>query len=305
MPEVCEVRLTALYLNAKLKGRELTRIKVVDGRYMHKPIPGYDDHMKNNKFRIIKVNSKGKFIWFQLQNLETNERVWLMNGLGLEGRWSFKKIDNKRIKFIIRDTKLNKKYTLWFCDQRNFGNLKFVNDKSEFNKKIKNLSPDLLQESFTGEELYDRIIKFVGKSKSRMDMKIVKVLMNYQERGIGSGIGNYLSAEILYRAKLSPHCSMQSLIDNKKYVFELAKAIKYVIKLCYYTVSSKYTSHFEPWIKKNRGKYDYHNDVDIGNIEFEYVVYRKGKDKLGNIVNGEKILGTRKTYWVPKIQTCV
>ena len=46
--------------------------------------------------------------------------------------------------------------------------------------------------------------------------------------GILSGIGNYLAAEILYAAKLSPKRKLSSLddIDIKK----LTKAIKIIIK---------------------------------------------------------------------------
>lgn len=303
MPEVCEVRLTALYLNSKLKTRYLTNIEIVNGRYINKPLPGYEEFMKNRKYKFKSVNSKGKFIWFELEEPKSKETWWLMNGLGLEGRWSFKKISSQRIKFTIEDDK--RKYTLWFCDQRNFGNLRFTKDRSVLDKKLNNLGPDLLQESFSSKDMYDRIKKFVGKSTARKNMKLVKVMLNYQEKGIGSGIGNYLSAEILYRAKISPHCTMQSLIDNPKYVDNLTEAIKFIIKLCFLTVISKYTDHFEIWIKNNRDKYNYHKDVNIGKNTFSYKVYRKDKDEFGNIVTGEEIIKGRKTYWTPKIQMCV
>ena len=46
------------------------------------------------------------------------------------------------------------------------------------------------------------------------------------QTAIGSGIGNYLSAEILYRAKISPHKTIAQICRNKKISDRLAKAIQ-------------------------------------------------------------------------------
>ena len=47
---------------------------------------------------------------------------------------------------------------------------------------------------------------------------------------------------------------------------------------------------------------DYYPEIELGADEFEFLVYRKKNDPLGNDVKAEKIIGDRTTYWAPNVQ---
>ena len=139
-------------------------------------------------------------------------------------------------------------------------------------------------------------------------MKIVKVLMNQNKSdGIGSGLGNYLVPEILYRCKISPYRTIGNLTNNE--IMHLADVIKQVLRQCYIYNDTGYMADIKDFVKEhydgvNKGKYpDYHSEIKIlKNQKFMFYVYRQKVDPFGNKVIAEKILGKRSTYWVPTIQ---
>jgi formamidopyrimidine-DNA glycosylase len=298
MPEVCEVYLTTFYLNQKLKNKSIKSIKKISGRYTKKELPGIDIIKPVMPLKITKIDSKGKFMWFELKDKHKNN-VFLLITLGLEGQWSMMDIDHTRIKFKIVDSS-NNKYILNFADQRNFGTLKFITTRSELDNKLNMLAPDFLKTNFTNTEFKNRICNYLS-TPARHNNKIVTVLMEQSiKTGIGSGIGNYLVAEILYRAKISPHTTIGALYKNSSKIKKLSKTIKYVVKLCYLTNKTRYVQHFKQLLTKNIP--DFHKNINIKKDIFIYFVYRQKKDPNGHIVIGEKIIKGRTTYWVPAIQ---
>lgn len=100
------------------------------------------------------------------------------------------------------------------------------------------------------------------------------------EQKIFSGIGNYLSSEILYKAKILPHLKIGELDDDD--IARLYKSIIYTIKRFYYGQG---------------GKNKYYPDIKAPK-DSEYRVYQKKIDKNGNKVIAEKINGSRTTYYV-------
>ena len=126
--------------------------------------------------------------------------------------------------------------------------------------------------------------------------------------GIGSGIGNYLSAEILYDAKISPHRTVEEIYNDDKLIKKLTKSIKLIIKLSYYCNYIGYMERFEDFKKihdklvENKKINNYHPNVNIKNKKFLFNVYRQKLDKNKNKVKGEKIINGRTTYWVPKVK---
>ena len=141
-------------------------------------------------------------------------------------------------------------------------------------------------------------------------MKIIKVLMNQDKsNGIGSGLGNYLCSEILYKSKLSPYRTLKSL--TRKDIDNLCYSIKYIIKLSYYNNSTTYINSIpKKFIESHKteidnGKYpNYHSDIKFKkNQIFEFEIYGKKIDKLGNEIYPDKIINKgRTTYWVKNIQ---
>ena len=172
---------------------------------------------------------------------------------------------------------------------RNFGTFKFSTDREALNKKISQLRPDFLKDDFDLDEIRGYKIP------------IVKILMD--QKKVGSGLGNYLVAEILYRAGISPHRlgSKLSLADIKN----LTYWIKYIVKLSYVDNHIGYMVNLDEEANRIKRK-DYHPDIKLKERTFKFMVYRKKLDPYGNKVRVDKIVGAggrmRGTYWVPAIQ---
>src|ERR1700744_828838 len=119
MPEVCEVTMTTQYLMSKLKNRFMISASVLSGRYTHEKIQGFNLLQKYSPLKIINIDSKGKFMWFELFSETHNKTIYIMNNFGMTGEWRFHKDNNSRIKFIIKNQGLSKEYHLYYNDQRN------------------------------------------------------------------------------------------------------------------------------------------------------------------------------------------
>ena len=278
MPEVAEVALTAQILSKYLVGSRLKNIRFVEGRYTRKDPDGYDDFMDDLPMKVVAVDSIGKFMWFELKSKKRTWYIW--NTFGLTGMWSLFEPKYSRVEFIFSNQ------IAYFSDMRNFGTIKFSTDKKALNKKIAGLSPDLLKcDDFD----ITKILKY--------EKKLVKILMD--QKAIGSGIGNYLVAEILYRAKLSPH-RLGSSLTNKE-LAKLKHAIKYTIKLAYADNHIGYMVNLETEAD-DIDRIDYHPDIILKAEDFEFRVYNRKTDPFGNKVKADKIVDGRTTYWVPLIQ---
>lgn len=295
MPEVCEVCLTAQYLSSMI-GHKITKIKILSGRYEKNPIKGCET--LEFPLKIKKINTKGKFMWFTMTH--NDKTYYMLNTFGLTGKWSFEKLDFSHVKFYIENK--TKKYDLYFSDVRNFGTIEFTTDVKVLNKKLDKLGVDLLQTSLSDNE-FQKIVQSLKNKKK----KIVVVMMSQDAKdGIGSGLGNYLVPEILYRAKISPHRTISSL--TKQDLIALNKAIKHQLKLCYISNTTNYISHLSKFLETHRknvenGNFpDYHKNVKIGKEKCNFNVYRREADDDNNPVTGEVIIPGRTTYWVPDVQ---
>lgn len=312
MPEVCEVILTSQYLTTKLKNRYITGIHIVAGKYKRFPLLDKELIAKHKPLKIIKINSKGKFMWFELED-QNQKDIYILNNFGLTGEWSFHNDKSDRVLFDIEthpnDPDKNNKYTLHYADARNFGLLQITDNHKTLDNKINKLAPDVLKSNFTTNDFIGWVHDYLKKSNKRNDVPIVRALLRQDKKdGIVSGIGNYLSSEILYRAKISPHTPVGNLTDND--LENLANAIKKVIKLCYMSNMTGYMKKLTDFVEKHKEKVkngifpDFHSDVQLApNETFKYMVYGRNEDDLGNVVKKDIIESTRTTYWVPNIQS--
>jgi len=300
MPEVVEVCATGLYLNHFLSNKKIIKMNILSGRYTRHNMSGYNDFVKVLPVIIESVNTKGKFLW--ITAIKDNLEYYILNTFGLEGEWTFVESKHSAVEIEVEDN--DKVSKIYFSDTRNFGTMEITSDFSVLDKKLKKLGPDLLKEQFTCDQFYDRLKVLTQKNKNK---PIVKVLMDQTAgTGIGCGIGNYLSVEILYKAKISPHKKIGDLIKNRILCDELAIAIKYVIKQSFMQNDIGYMGHIDTkiskWFNANKEKYDYHPEIKLNKGNFTFNVYRQDKDSLGNEVVGDKIITGRTTYWVPNIQ---
>lgn len=290
MPEAPEIALTAEILCKYLCNNTLSKISFETGRYTKAPPVGYKEFQKlmdKKSMKLVKIDTVGKFIWFDFSYKEKDDikHYYMWNTLGLTGLWTLYRPKTCRVKFVFRDSD-DKKVCAYYSDSRNFGTFKFTDDKTALKKKVEGLKPDLLKDDF---DLAD-----IRKYK----YPVVKILMD-QDR-VGSGLGNYLVAEALYRAKLNPHTLGSDLTD--KQIEDLIYAIKYTTKLAYEHNEIGYMINLDKEGSKLK-KQNYHPEIKLKkNDEFEFQVYRRKEDLLGNPVKGDTIIKGRTTYWVPKVQ---
>jgi formamidopyrimidine-DNA glycosylase len=282
MPEVPEIALTAEILGKYLIDKKLKSFDFVSGRWHNKDPPGYNDFVDALPLKVVDIDSMGKFLWFDLVDPKDEDSHWyIWNTFGLTGMWSFFEPDHNRAELTFSGGK-----TAYFSDMRNFGTFKFSQDRTALDKKLKQLSPDFLKDD-------DFTLSGITKYK----IPIVKILMDQTK--VGSGLGNYLTAEILYRAEISPHRPGNKL--TKADIKRLIYWIKYVTKLAYTDNHIGYMINLETESNKIKKK-KYHPDIKLEDDEFQFLVYRQKEDPDGNKVKAENIIGNRKTYWVPAVQ---
>ena len=327
MPESVEVRKFADILLENVLGKHITHINILKGRYSKKAFEGYNELIKALPLNIESIDTKGKFTYMTLINDKNKSKFYLFNTLGLSGGWTLK-TDKKTnfgkcnhcnymdigndiftfpsiLEYITEDRQnhwfqralnhLNvefitdyKNISFYFYDQLSFGTLKAVGGKDSsgdliLDKKLKEFGPDLLDETTTFEIFKLQIRKKVNNTKP-----IGNVIVNQK---IISGVGNYLRADALWMAKISPFRKVIDVKDDELHLL--------------------YTS----LIGLIWGDYNYKNGIKKGYISTslklpndykrDFFIYRQEKDIYNNIIKKEELFeGSQKRfiYWVEKIQ---
>tara|TARA_R110000824_G_scaffold262213_3_gene450964 strand:+ start:923 stop:1723 length:801 start_codon:yes stop_codon:yes gene_type:complete len=265
MPEGAEVRIIGEGLSRKVGSRICSAIVPMSGRYTKKTIPGIDIFEKS---KVTGVGVKGKLIFWIFNN-----ETFLLNTLGMSGSWSDSPDqDHTRVRFDFTTGS-----SVFFVDTRNFGTLKLVSGKREFLKKLNSLGPDMLNENVSIE-------KFIESLDRKPHWTLAKALM---DQTIVSGVGNYVKAESLYRAKLSPHRLVGSLSSSE--LKSLNVCIQAVLRQAYDSRGASISSY---------------SDIDgkEGKASLLFMVYGKKNGPCGNNVVREKTEDGRTTHWVPNIQ---
>jgi formamidopyrimidine-DNA glycosylase len=300
MPEVPEVAIEVQYLKTKLIGKTITSVKILSGRYTHEKLKGINKLIGPHK--IVDIDSKGKMLWFVLKHTGSGEKLYMLNTLGMTGRWGFYKDQSSRIRFRICCDAKNV-YNLYYTDQRNFGQLSIFESKDELQTRIDRLAPDLLKGGLTDHDVVNRITSYIKKQHGKK-INLVRVLMEDQT-AIVSGIGNYLVAEILYDAMLNPHRNLSDLTSAE--IKRLAHSMRKIAKQSYYDNQTGYMENYQVFMKAHPVKVDrkifpnYLPDIKP-DTAFEFKVYRLDKDRLGNRVKKDQIIKGRTIHWVPAVQ---
>jgi formamidopyrimidine-DNA glycosylase len=288
MPEGVEICRAAEIISHELKNYKLKKIIKIDENY--KKLKGELGDCLPSKITVLSI---GKMMIFKLE-----DNNYITISFGLEGNLSFKEKDYGKIKFVFK--KNNETKYLYYNDMISYGNITLHNSKESYNKTIKKLGIDLLQSDIDDNDIVEMINKI---KKTKYASKLVLELLMDQKK-LGSGIGNYLSAEILYDAEISPWRKINSL--DKKELKALAHSIRKTMKLFYLTNNSPYLKYLKPYFNKV-DKTDFHSDIKEDDEDHEFQVYRQKEDSDGNVVKKDKIIPVnsakkRTTYWVPSIQ---
>ena len=267
IPEGPEVKRIGKGLAEAIGGKTLQSFEIISGRYLKKPPSGVESFVDRLPLRVVGAGVHGKFIYWIC---EDQNFIW--STLGMTGSWNKNKKKHCRVKFTFSDGS-----EVFYNDPRNFGTIKFVHGKHLMIEKLKSFGPDMLSETVTDNLFAERLRK-------KSNWSLAKVLM---DQSIISGVGNYVKADALWLARLSPHRLVSSLSDPE--VSNLNRSIQQVLKESYETGGAT--------IKTYAGF-----DDEIGEYGRKFLVYSQDYDLDGNKVVKEETTDGRTTWWVPDIQ---
>ena len=328
MPEGVEVRKFADILIHNLVGHSITAVNILKGRYTKKAFDGYKSILEILPLKVVSIKCKGKMTYIELfSEKAAGKTVWLINTLGLTGGWTVAARDKKdlkgerRLRYLKKESAgvstgmvfaypviweyisnnnanewferalehLNVEFIMdnglrgYFYDQLSFGTLKLLETKSELENKLRELGADMLDDTTTFEVFKKAVGKGVNKDKA-----IGNVLVNQK---VIAGIGNYLRADGLWLAKVSPFRKVEELsVDELERIYKSVRALMW--------------GDYAPDEARNKGyisgsfkiPHDYNR---------EFFVYRQETDIEGRkVVKEELYEGSQKRfiYWIPKIQ---
>ena len=272
------MRRSADYLGRLLVGRRFRKVEVNPkggGRYADKMPDGMVELnaqlLGTAGLRINAIECKGKFMYWNLGDW------WLWCTYGMSGQWTTQEPDKHTALTVWVDEPLQQ---LHFRDPRHFGTVKFVYDPDDVltKKKLSSLGPDMLKNP-PDEQTFRAAIRTKANNKT-----LAEALM---DQSVISGVGNYVKAEALYLAELSPHRTVSSLSGTD--LEHLRQQIINVMGASYNSGGATIST--------------YRNvDGSKGGAQRRFAVYGNSTDPMGNPVVKEETKDGRTTHWVPAIQ---
>jgi formamidopyrimidine-DNA glycosylase len=271
MPELPEVARAALSLNNAIQGKTLSDVIIHSGRYSRHGDPvGLANFSEELPAHVDNVTFCGKLILFEFTG-KSGKKWWLWNTLGMGGGWRHERTKHGHVEFVTNDG------SVFFTDIRNFGTLKFVDNGVETNKKKSSIGPNHLADTISDELFKTRLLK-------RPNRTMPEVLM---DQSLIGGIGNYIKAEILYIAGISPHRIVNTLSDEE--FSKLNAATKDVVNKSFASQGASISTY--------KGM-----DGEEGDFVFYFKVYGRKECESGFTVIRETTKEGRTTHWVPQIQ---
>lgn len=270
MPEGPEASFIAHYIKNKFKHKVLNNIDILSGRYVnHGPPMNFVAFQKDLPLKCVDVQKKGKVIFIYF------DKGWcLISKLGMSGWW-YCPGDEPDWKPVSKNAVLTfKEKQLLYSDFRNYGTISITQDSKDIEKELNKLAPDILSPSTTLKTFKTFQARLTPSVKQKL---IEDVIIDQQV--LLSGIGNYLKAEILYDARISPLRKVQDItLAEWTTIFKCAKEkSKKMLRILLSSNSSN--------------KY-------LGEMK----VYNQKTDPYGNNVVTHTTKGGRTTWWVPAIQ---
>lgn len=272
MPEAAEVKIIVDGLKELLIDKIIVKVEVLGGKFNKLPIKGLEDLQTLLPVSLKQVECKGKLIYGTLTNTNKGS-IYLWSSLGMSGFWTSKELKHNHFVFIT-DTGER----IYYNDARRFGNLLFVK-REELVEKLEVLGVDILGDSYPG--IQDVVLE---KFKRYPKRNICQALMNQE---VLSGVGNYIKAEALYKAKISPWKTISELTD--KQILNLYKHCSNIAKEAYLLKGNSFKSFKD--VEGNTGGYS-----------DKLIVYKRETDPHGNKIIKEETPDGRNTYWCPKVQ---
>jgi formamidopyrimidine-DNA glycosylase len=271
MPELPEVETIVQNLSSKLKGLEISSVRIIHPPVLRNKKPSLINDLKGRK--VVGVRRRGKML---LINLERN--LSLLIHLKMTGQLLFYpggKPRDKHTHFILSFR--GAKNELRFRDVRKFGFISCIRNLDiSCADELKNLGPEPLEIHFP---LFKKL--FQGR-KARLK----SLLLN---QNFIAGIGNIYADEILFQAKLHPLTPASHLGDGD--LRRLLKAMRDVLRKAIFHKGSSIRSFTNA--EGKRGEFQNYHQV-------------YGRKSHSCFICGEKImrlrLGGRSSFFCPRCQ---
>jgi len=283
MPELPEVEVVRLFLDANLIGKTISKLEIINPRsFFARPEPA--EVVVGQK--IISTSRLGKQLSLNLENgliilfhLKMTGQIIVGDSIfghptplhSFSEGWPNK---STRLFFTFSDGS-----KLFFNDQRKFGWVK-VFTKTELVEFQQNLGVDILSPAFTPKHLYNQL--------QRTSRPIKTVLL---DQSFFAGIGNIYANDALFLAKIHPisPANKISLKKSNQLHQNLVKIMKQSI------LAGGSTAKDNKYI---------HPDGSLGQHQFSFQVYqRAGEHCLVCQTPIKRIkIGGRGTFYCPKCQ---
>ena len=259
-----------------LTDRTIIGVQILSGRYTRKPFEGHVDLISKLPKRVVGAGCHGKFIYILLDGGDSS--IW--STLGMTGYWSESASNHARVCLS-----LDNGTDIYYNDTRSFGTLKWSQGRRALAQKLKSLGPDMLAEDVSHEKFQSVMMKYPKKT-------LPEVLMDQR---VISGVGNYVKADSLWLAGLSPHRKVDSLCQEE---FELLNnSIKRVLRSSYESLVTLDESSEE--LKEQNSEYKMN---EKSSYQKKFLCYGRKTDGDGEEVVREETLDGRTTWWVPTRQ---
>jgi formamidopyrimidine-DNA glycosylase len=288
LPEIAEVYLSAQAIKPLIQHHYIIdAYPSQQGRYGGGSLTNENEHAPENyrsffydlkhkkECKILDIQTKGKFMYWTFSN-----NWWLLNSFGMSGAWH--PFQDKHPCFIFQHTanmdRIINLEEMVFNDPRHFGTIRFTNDFQDVQDKLSSLGWEPLQ-----MPLADHFQWIVEKLR-QTGRPISQMLM---DQGVFCGVGNYIKAESLYKARLSPWRPSNKLSET-----EIETLCQAIIEIVHESISFQGASFI------------FHKNADGSKGKFSgyFKVYRQKQDPLGNHIIAETTPDKRTTHWCPAIQ---
>lgn len=281
IPEGVEIKISAELIKPLVINKNILNLKAgSNSRYKNNPPEGLEDFIKDISswripMRITDISVKGKFMYWTFTNDSGNEDWHMFCTFGMTGQWSPKEGNHPCFIFEFSDHP----YDVYFNDPRHFGTIKFVQGRQKLLEKLNEFGWDPLANGIT-----DVWTRYVIGMCARTTKPIGQLLM---DQSVFAGVGNYIRAEALYLAKISPwrQCNLMTQDDIKT----LCQAVVDVMNDSYKHQGATILTYKDAYGAE--GKYS-----------SCFKVYGQKEDPLGNKIIKEDTPDKRTIHWCPAIQ---
>lgn len=273
MPELPEVQTVASELDARLPGRTITGVDVLWSRTVGHPAPEEFAAALPGQ-RVESVGRRAKYIMIAL-----SEGSQLVVHLRMTGRISIEPAVAPRDPYTRLVLLLDNGDELRFADTRKFGRFYYVQAGEAMPlPSFATLGPEPLAEDFTALLLATRIAARKGNVKAALlDQRLV------------AGLGNIYVDEALFRARIHPRRTLQSLTPVE--IERLYEAIVHVLRRAIGSGGTSFSDYRTTW-------------GQLGGYQEELSVFRKTGapcPRCGAPIERDVVAG-RGTHYCPHCQ---